>query len=83
MQEKASGMRAWLSDRIGRRPLFATAMVAMAGVLAAEGGLWVAVAVVLVAGLFGSPSAMPPRAFEQGPKSPFMRSSNQGNSNHG
>ena len=53
MQEKASGMRAWLSDRIGRRPLFATAMVAMAGVLAAEGGLWVAVAVVLVAGLFG------------------------------
>jgi hypothetical protein len=53
MQEKASGMCVWLSDRIGRRPLFAAALVAMAGVLAVEGGMWVAVAVVFVAGLFG------------------------------
>ncbi len=53
MQEIASGMRAWLSDRIGRRPLFATAMVAMAAVLAVDGGLWVSVAVALVVGLFG------------------------------
>ncbi|MCX6846884.1 MAG: ComEC/Rec2 family competence protein, partial [Verrucomicrobia bacterium] len=54
MQEKASGMLAWLNDRIGRRPLFAASLVAMAGVLALEGGLWVSVAVVLVAGLFGA-----------------------------
>ena len=53
MQEKASGMCVWLNDRTGRRPLFAAALVAMAGVLAVEGGLWVAVAVVFVAGLFG------------------------------
>ena len=33
--------------------MFAAALVAMAGVLAVEDGLWVAVAVALAAGLFG------------------------------
>ena len=48
-----AGMRSWLDERIGRRPLFAAAMAAMAGVLAAEAGLWLLVAVVLTAGLIG------------------------------
>ena len=48
-----SGIRAWLNDRIGRRPLFAAAMLAMAGVLAVGGGLWTPVAVAIAAGLIG------------------------------
>jgi len=53
MRMIVSGMRAWLDDRIGRRPLFAVALVAMTGVIALEGGLWVLAAVILSAGLFG------------------------------
>lgn len=54
MQEKASGMRVWLNDRIGRRPLFAAALVAMVGVIAVECGIWMEIAATLAAGLFGT-----------------------------
>jgi ComEC/Rec2-related protein len=53
MRMIVSSMRAWLDDRIGRRPLFAAAMVAMVSVIALEGGLWVLAAVILSAVLFG------------------------------
>lgn len=54
MQEKASGMCAWLNDRTGRRPLFAASLVAMLGVIAIDGGFWVLFAVAALAGCLGA-----------------------------
>ncbi len=53
MQEKASGTCVWLSDRTGRRPLFAAALVTIASVLAVGGGFCISVVLVLAAGLLG------------------------------
>ena len=54
MQGEASGMYAWFSDHIGRRPLFAASLVAMLGVITIDGGFWVSVAVAAFAGCLGA-----------------------------